>query len=97
MNWVLRHMFNIHDSLVLPAALSLISALVYVVTEIPEFGLLGMTSLIVYNLSVLIIFFKFYMQYSASNLVTTQEIVGEKLLITTANLVGIIILVTLEL
>lgn len=96
MSWVIRSMLAIHDSLVIPSVLSLVAALVYALTGVAAFGFLGVASLIVYNISNIIIFFKFSVSHSTSNLVVAQEIVGEKLLISIANLVGVILLITLE-
>ena len=52
MNWMLNRMIKLHDSLVLPSMLSLLSSFIYLITYIPFFGLLGIASLLVYNVSV---------------------------------------------
>ena len=59
MNWMLNRMIKLHDSLVLPSVLSLLSSFIYLITHIPFFGLLGIVSLLVYNVSVTIIFSRF--------------------------------------
>ena len=96
MNWMLNRMIKLHDSLVLPSMLSLLSSFIYLITYTPFFGLLGIASLLVYNVSVTIIFIRFTFGHSLDSMVTTNEVVGEKLIISAANLMGIYILFAME-